>query len=234
MNKFVSLTALAVAAGILSFNAVAGNNLNGNGAPSGAHYNLNIIGMENPKGKTEEETIQSNGRRIFVSLSGKTKIMLTEGDFDVIDYDGTDGTAIFQLPNPDPDCDGETVYSVYARALGGGGSATMTSCLLTDGSDLDLTTDEFCSIGSEVVVLDRSEKGKSSFENVSRQLLYVTADLGWGIKRYPLFSYSTWGYWWDYDNNGLRLAQLRFYEIPTDVGDAYPIDQGGDNCDLGN
>jgi len=224
VNKLISVTAMAVATGLLSFNVVAGQ---GNGAPSGAHYNLNIIGMEKAKGKTQEETMQSNGRRIFVSLEGNTKIMLTEGDFDVIDYDGTDGTAIFQLPNPDPDCDGETSYSVFARALGGGGSANITSCL-TDG------VDDYCSIESEVVVLDRTSKGKSTFTNVSRQLLYVTVDMTdddtYNPKRYPLFSYSTWGYWWDYDNSGLRLAQLRFYEISTDVGDGFPIDDGGDNC----
>ena len=93
---------------------------------------------------------------------------------------------------------------------------------------------EELSIASEVVVLDRNSKGKSTFTNVSRQLLYVTVDMtegdGYNPKRYPLFSYSTWGYWWDYDNNGLRLAQLRFYEITTDVGNDFPIDDGGDNC----
>ena len=223
MKKFFLVLTTALLTCLYSFSVLAGN-----GAPSGAHYNLNIIGMEKAKGKSEDDTMQSNGRRIFVNLSGNTKIMLTEGDFDVIDYDGTDGTAIFQLPNPDPDCDGVTEYSVFARALGGGGSANITSCLTTDGSD------EYCSIASEVVVLDRSSKGKSTFTNVSRQLLYVTVDMTddeiYNPKRYPLFSYSSWGYWWDYDNNGLRLAQLRFYEITTDVGNDFPIDDGGDNC----
>ena len=29
-----------------------------------------------------------------------------------------------------------------------------------------------------------------------------------------IFADNAFGYYWDYDNNGLRLAQLRFYPIP--------------------
>jgi hypothetical protein len=63
------------------------------------------------------------------------------------------------------------------------------------------------------------EKGKSSFTNVSKELLYVYADTdGDGnVERIPLFSDSLDDYFWSYDNNGLKLAQLRFYEIPTNV-----------------
>ena len=87
------------------------------------HYNLNIIGV--PKAKTADMTGDS-GHRIFVPLTGKVSISLKEGDFQVLDANGTDGKASFQLPNPDPDNDGTTLYSVYARALGkpGGSSAT--------------------------------------------------------------------------------------------------------------
>ena len=77
----------------------------GNGFPSGAHYNLNIIGV--PKGKTAEMT-GSSGHRIFVNLEGNTKINLSNADlsdgaFRVLDANGTDGNgAAFQLPSPDP------------------------------------------------------------------------------------------------------------------------------------
>ncbi|MHC4518842.1 MAG: hypothetical protein ACYTAS_09665, partial [Planctomycetota bacterium] len=90
-------------------------NYNGNGAPSGPHYNLNLIGV--PKKENVDGT-NGNGHRIFVKLSGNTKIMLTEGDYAVLDYNGTDGTASFQLPNPDPDNDGVTDYSVFCRVVG--------------------------------------------------------------------------------------------------------------------
>src|SRR5436309_16112070 len=48
----------------------------GNGAPSGPHYNLNIIGV--PKTKTADMT-NSDGHTIFVPLDGSTKILLSPG-----------------------------------------------------------------------------------------------------------------------------------------------------------
>jgi len=181
----------------------------GNGSPSGAHFNLNIIGMDKDK---SADMNGNNGHRIFVVLWGNTKIMLKEGDFQVLDANGTDGRAEFQLPNPDPENDGVTEYSVFARALGKpGGSSTTTTCA-TD----PVTGEEYCSIYSMVLVRN---KGKSSFSNVSRELLYIYADIdGDGdVERLPLFDGALDEYYWSYDNQGLRLAQLRFYEVPTDV-----------------
>jgi hypothetical protein len=180
----------------------------GNGAPSGAHYNLNLIGV--PKDKSASMT-GNQGHRIFVPLQGKTKILLSEGDFQVLDANGTDGSASFQLPSPDPDGDGTTAYSVWARALGApGGSSTTTTCATDAAGEL------YCSVESMVLV---REKGKSTFSNVSQQLLYVYADIdGDGdVDRVPLFSDDLQDYYWDYDNKGLKLAQLRFYPIPTTV-----------------
>ena len=87
-----------------------------------------------------------------------------------------------------------------------------TTCAYDDGT-------EYCSNMSMVLVRD---KGKSSFSNVSKELLYVYVDLdGDGlIERYPLFSDSLQDYFWSYDNQGLKLAQLRFYEIPTSIDDS--------------
>src|SRR5262245_27728004 len=88
----------------------------GNGAPSGPHYNLNIIGVDNPKkfdyNLTDQQYTDGRGHRIFVPLDGTAKIMLKEGDFAVLDANGTDGIAAFQLPAPDPNKDGITNYSV--------------------------------------------------------------------------------------------------------------------------
>lgn len=184
--------------------------LAGNGAPSGAHYGVNIIGV--PKGKKADMT-GNLGHRIFVPLTGTAKILLSEGaDFQVLDANGTDGTAAFQLPNPDPDNDGITTYSVFARALGKpGGSARITTCAIDP-----ITGEEVCSTLNYVAV---REKGKSSFTNVSRELLYIYADLdGDGTdERYPLFDDRLQDYFWSYDNNGLKILQLRFYEIVTNV-----------------
>lgn len=211
MNKisFIGKTSMLLATLAMTFPVAtfATTATTGNGAPSGTHYNLNIIGVANPK--TADIT---SGNRIFVPLTGSTKIMLTEGPFAVIDGNGTDGKAVFQLPNPDPTNSGTTVYSVYARALGKpGGNAKMTTCQVDP-----VTLEEICSISS--LQLTRT-KGKSSFENVSKELLYIYADLnGDGIiERAPLFSDSLKDYFWQYDNNGLKVAQLRFYPVPTTV-----------------
>lgn len=183
----------------------------GNGAPNGAHYNLNIIGVA--KDKTADMT-GNNGGRIFVNLDGRTRIGLAEGpDFQVLDANGTDSNgAQFQLPNPDPDGDGVTEYSVYARALGKpGGSSTTTTCATDPG-----TGEEVCSL--ESLTVTRS-KGKSTFRNVSNELLSIVVDItDDGIDnpvRYPLFDEALQDYFWQYDNNGLKLLQLRFYPVET-------------------
>jgi hypothetical protein len=54
------------------------------------------------------------------------------------------------------------------------------------------------------------------FLNVSKQLLSV-CDASTG-QTTPLFSNKNVDYFWQYDNQGLRHAQLRFYPIPTDSG----------------
>lgn len=180
----------------------------GNGAPSGAHYNLNIIGKD---GKTcPANTV--GGNRIFVALTGNTKILLSEGTFDVLDYCGLDGSASFQLPNPDPANSGAATYSVWARALGKpGGTSSTTTCAADP-----ITGDLYCSVYSMVQIRNA---GKSIFTNVSKELLYIYVDLnGDGtLERYPLFDSALQDYYWQYDNNGLRLMQLRFYPISTQV-----------------
>ncbi|TMI85720.1 MAG: hypothetical protein E6H10_02450 [Bacteroidetes bacterium] len=189
----------------------------GNGAPSGPHYNLNIIGVDNPKNfdfnTVDQQNTQGQGHRIFVPLDGTSKILLREGDFSVLDANGTDGIAAFQLPKPDSNNDGITSYSVFIRGLGKpGGSATMSSCI-TDG------TDTYCSIDQGVSVSLSAHGNNNKFTNVSKQLLFVYADTsGTGqVARIPLFSDPLFTYYWNYQNTGLRLAQLRFYDISTNV-----------------
>jgi hypothetical protein len=203
----------------------------GNGAPSGAHYTLNIIGV--PKDKSANFG-GGNGSRIFVDLGktgvpANTRINLIEGDFGVLDANGTDGTAAFQLPNPDPDGDGTTAYSVYVRALGKpGGKATMQSCY-------EDATGTWCAVeflgGVESITLERTKSGVAKFTNVSKDLLFVDYCTAWdaggdlvlgtaddvctSVDQIPLFGNDLLSYYWSYDNEGLKLAQLRFYEVPT-------------------
>lgn len=189
----------------------------GNGAPNGAHYNLNIIGVSNQK--TADMT-DGSGHVIFVPLNGGAKIMLTEGAFQVLDANGTDGTARFQLPNPDSTNSGTTTYSIYARALGKpNGSARLTTCATAAGLDGVYGTaddEQICSLGSVTVT---RKGGKPTFTNVSKDLLYIYADInGDGVtERVNLFNEALQDYFWQYDNAGLKLLQLRFYPVPTTV-----------------
>ena len=189
-----------IATGLAFAVIVTPSGATGNGAPSGPHYNLNIIGV--PKDKT---VAPGTNQTIFVPLSGSCKINLTEGAFDVLDGNCTnDGQSTFQLPNPDPGNTGTTVYSVYARALGKpGGSSTTTTCF-TDTS----TGQTYCSIYQLVLVRGT---GQSKFTNVSKELLYVYYCDNGKIVRDSLFDNPLYDYYWQYDNNGLKLAQLRFY-----------------------
>lgn len=194
-----------------------------NGAPSGAHYNLNIIAVSQPKTAPMDD---SSGHTIFVPMWGNIKIKLTEGEFQVLDRNATDGNgASFQLPNPDPDGDGVTTYSVFARALGKPSkSASIRTCATytyTDPVTLQLVSEDLCSVA--VLTLERS-KGQSKFENVTKDLLYIYADVnGDGVQeRVYLFSDQLQDYLWEYDNHGLKLVQLRFYEIPTAVPATVP------------
>jgi hypothetical protein len=187
----------------------------GNGSISGSHFNLNLIGMTNTK--TEDGVMDNNGHRIFVKLVGKTRILLEEGDFAVIDADGTDGEATFMLPAPGDvvAADGTTYvpenaeYKVYIRALGKpGGSASMVSGFIDDLGN------EWLSL--ETVELSRG-KGKSCFSDVTKELTTIYVDITDddvdNPLRYKLFDEELWQYFWDYDNNGLRIVQLRFYPV---------------------
>ena len=195
--------------------AVASVSATGNGGPSGAHYNLNVIGV--PKNKSVNFS-GGNGGRIFVDLVGKTSINLTKGDYDVLDANGTDGTAAFQLPDPD-DGSGQLRYSVWVRALGKpGGKAAMATCF----TELE-TASTWCNSGDLVVSLKRVN-GVNKFVDVSKQLLQVCADvdtdpLVTDLDLVGLFSDLGTDYFWEYDNDGLKLAQMRFYPVATtDVG----------------
>lgn len=217
MKRSFFCTGLVLALG-LSTGATYGQT--GNGAPNGPHYNLNIIGV--PKAKTalmkDDGLTGQYGHAIFVKEDGNSKILLTQGaTFQVLDKNGTDGDgAAFQLPAPDPDEDGTTQYSVFARALGKrSGSATVTTCGITDTA-----TGEFeCSIIG--LSLDANAR-PSKFTNVSKYLLYIYADVDddTTVDRVALFGDGYESFFWDYDNYGLKLAQLRFYQCATTVPSA--------------
>jgi hypothetical protein len=236
MRKFTWLLALAVPVTIISCQKDAVQETSnedaalvqaaGNGAPQGSHlYQLNIIGVPKEKRNSfNPETYQldnNNGKRMFVLLDGSTQIGLVNSDnlgggFDVLDYNGTDGKSQFMLPSADLDNDGVTKYSVWARALGKpGGQVKVTTCATdpVDGGNV-------CSLLQYLTMRDQ----KSKFADVSKYLLYIYADLPYdgidGVVRVPLFDPALQDYYWQYDNNGMKLLQLRFYgEASQDIPD---------------
>jgi hypothetical protein len=198
---------------------------------SGPHFNLNIIGVENPKTQ-----LKLDGHTIFVALNNQegthSNIWLTPGPFDVCDgnaftqaYDcngdpipGKTG-AVFQLPcdtdiPTDTGCDGGVLakdYTVWVRALGKpGGSATITTCATApDGSTV-------CNTGEFVVSL--SAHSKKTFTNVTKELTTIQnacflVNNVVTCEDVSLFASGFEDFVWQYDNTGLRLAQLRFYLV---------------------
>jgi hypothetical protein len=226
----------------------------GNGAPSGGHYNLNIIGVENPKNST---LTGSNRHTIFVALgrngSVTSRIYLTPGDdFRVCDgnaFDAAiacDGTvianqgAVFELPcntnltaGADPDGEPSTLlpcdvddpqlaYEVWLRELGQpGGGMTMQTCATEVGDqDGDGVSGELLCSTENVVTL--RDPGKEVFKNVTQQLTSLNVCFDTNADptitdidcfRYALFRDEFEDWHWQYDNRGLRLAQIRFYPL---------------------
>lgn len=209
----------------------------GNGAPSGPHYNLNIIGVEKEK---NPDMTGSHRHTIFVALGKKgavkTNIYLTEGDFRVCDGNGFDPAydcegnvigrkdgAVFQLPANGceevdcSECEART-YLVYARALGTpGGSGTITTCVETYDEEGNPVT--VCSM--DTVELE-SDTRPSKFVDRTKELttILLPVDIykggvvvGQKLVRYGLFEDEFGQYLWEYDNEGLRLVQLRFYNL---------------------
>jgi len=213
----------------------AGLAQNGNGITTvGPHYNLNIIGVTN--GKNAPLT-GSDRHTIFVPLytNGKNgpdtdpvpgaDIWLTQGPFTVCDGNAFDaaydcnGTqiakqgAVFQLPcNTNittaagttlvPCTTGATAsYNVWARVVGTpGGSSTLTTCATEP-----ITGVLVCSTKKAVLVRMKPNK----FTNVTDALTsLVDANT---LQTVALFQGGFLNFFWDYDNNGNKLLQLRFY-----------------------
>jgi hypothetical protein len=240
MKKFLLLTLLvAIFAACEKTDPVA--DLEGDMLKStelnGEHFNLNLIGV---KDKVMDDI--SGGNVIFVDLYGVTNIMLLPAEegqsFAVLDKNGTDGEAALQLPEPGLD--------PYIRPLGKPGGiaeintmAEVDSINLTDflknkeAKDLDaiFALDPDASVTwvwiPQTVTVER-KPGKQKFVDVTGELLTVKYEVtveydsdGDGILdtsltfevRIPIFD-------WEYDNNGLKLLQMRFYPgIPADVTD---------------
>ena len=171
----------------------------------------------------------------------------------MLDANGSDGPAQFQLPDPgldpyvvgeDGSADTDSDYSVFVRPLGKpGGWATITTCAdLADSTFAGLLgtrvlneiLNDNCYFGGYASVeqvgqdITFRDKGREKFQNVTAELLtmvfkitvYTDGDTMADdalFVRVPIFDDILEGEYWEYDNNGLKLLQVRFYEIGTDV-----------------
>jgi hypothetical protein len=228
---------------------------NGNGAPSGPHYTLSIIGKDADHAKTQ---LKESGHVIFVSLEGHNKIELIKGDdFAVLDGNAFDDPAQFQLPDPNLDpyiveykTNEDTVssYSVYVRPLGKpGGSAEITTCAdLVAAGWLPFLSNKmaktvlgyavendpgafggYASVEQVALELPIDQHGKPKFENVTAELLTIVFEITITYDdtttetvyvRVPIFDPLIQGEYWDFNNDGLKNVQIRFYpNLGTDV-----------------
>ncbi len=155
--------------------------------------------------------------------------------FGVIDANATDSNgAMFGIPDP---CTGQSSldgctprYAIWARALAGKGSATITTCADETGTGFDLSDDIWC--GSNGITLSKMNNFKAT--EVSDNLLYMTLTVDATnqgllncINGTVGQTYSSWtgnvylfdrcfeNYFWNYDNHGLKNLQLRFYFAST-------------------
>jgi hypothetical protein len=217
---------------------------------------LKIIGVKSDK--TDKMEDKEAGNVIFVDLgadgeAATTEIYLIQGDdFAVLDKNGTDGEAAYQLPPTGLDPyvlpaqeEKWSDYSVFLRPLGtpGGKASIMTCAEFTElfgdwiktktGKDLlALPAGTICSmeqVSNEILVRNT---GKSKFINVTAELLTIlyevtVVDPDTGAEsiitvRVPIFSDLLEGEFWKYDNEGLKNLDVRFYDCPTDVAAGDP------------
>jgi hypothetical protein len=189
---------------------------------SGPHYNLNFVGV--PKDKTVPDMTGSDRHTVFVPLqsggdvSRQVKIYYVPGDqFQVIDGNATnDNTAIIEVP---ASASSDLCYDVYAYALGKpfGNAVVQAECTIDGllGSCSDALFQNTFSV-SRI-------KGKPKQENISdvfRASGCVDLNTSGTCDTGDLQFTNVWifnvpqlqEYFWDFDNNGLRLMQTRFYE----------------------
>ncbi len=179
---------------------------------NGPHYNLNIHGS-----KTIKDVGISDGHSMFVKLEGKTRILMTQdgGGFLVTDPNGTDGSASFNIAPGH--------YNVYARALG---KPNGNVHIQANGTFNDTLAGETL-IMLGYVDISRS-KGQPQVLNINN-LFYVDVTICTavveGVCTETTTYTDTWvfdipellSYYWDYDNAGLKLLQVRFYPCTLDA-----------------
>ena len=192
---------------------------------NGTHYNLNIIGVQH--GKTADMT-NADRHTIFVPLGANGEVkscqifvvrnIANPGQFEVLDGNATDGSATIAVPFQDY---GTLSFNVYATALGrpGGQTSVDASVTFEDGTYGSLL------MGSFELKRGKGNPKPVNISDIFRASGWIDVDASgtfdstidttftnvWVFNVPTLLSYL-----WDYDNQGLKLMQVRFY--PTTSG----------------
>jgi hypothetical protein len=188
---------------------------------NGKHYNLNIIGV--PKNKTAPMD-DSNRHTIFVpvdsrgSVSRQVTIEFMRNPDDPTQFRVKDGNACdddYALIYVPYETMGDLSYNVYAIALGKpGGNAASVVASVTFAGDTTGTLD----MGSFTLKRDKKNPTVLDISNIFRAsgtIVYGDGDTQtfnnvWVFNIPDLLQYL-----WDYDANGLRHMQVRFYETTS-------------------
>jgi len=135
-----------------------------------------------------------------------------------------------------------SAYSIYVRPLGKPlGYATITTCAdvidsglasFLSAADVKILNSAcdfggYASIEQVGATVTFRNKGKTTFTNVTAELLTIVlqvqildetgAVLDTVLVRVPIFDDMLENEYWQYDNNGLKLLQVRIYPWSTDV-----------------
>jgi hypothetical protein len=153
------------------------------------------------------------------------------------------------------DADTESAYSVWVRPLGKpGGYSTITTCadiVETELAKLFLSPKEYKAflndpaalggyasveqVTQPITLRTNGKGGKVQFTDVTAELLTIVLKVEYEYDgmiytvyvRVPLFDDILQNEYWEYDNNNLKLLQVRFYDCPADVsegdGDLPPL-----------
>ena len=195
-------------------------------------FNMVIHGADKDKNVGDN----GNSNSMFIKRNGHTKILLSEGPFKILDRNGTDGTAAFQLPKPNPvctdgptndetlvDCDISFDYWAFARVLGKPIDSNFEIQTCADEVDDINNTGDLSNVCSLEKVSLPNANGKNSdkgakFTNVSKELLTLCLDVADGEGNFDnecdirvgLFDPRLQNYTWEVDANGHYIMQLRF------------------------
>jgi hypothetical protein len=219
MKKFITAAMLAAVVVITAVSpAFAGI---GSEIPdNGEHYNLNIIGVTKDK---QVDMTNSNRHTIFVPLGNNgdvksckisvVKNLEEPNQFRVLDGNATDGSATIAVPYTDY---GIISYNVYATALGkpGGQTDVLPNVTFEDGTYGNLL------MGSFELKRDKGKPRPVNITDIFRADGWIDVDASGEFDPEVDTSFSNvWvfnvptllDYFWSYDNQGLKLMQVRFY-----------------------